>query len=60
MGKGLMSKLKQEKEDKYNYQYYVLTDVEALDIFFLKCNKARNQVNKFNDMIDDSKELFLK
>ena len=42
LGKNLAAKLLQEKEEKYNYQWYVLTDVEALDIFFLKCNKARN------------------
>jgi len=50
--------LAMKKTDKYNEQYYMMTDLEALDLFFNKCNKARNELQRFIDMMDEKKADF--
>jgi len=31
-------------EDRYKVDYYEYTKVEGIDIFFRRCNKARNEL----------------
>jgi len=49
---------KDEMEDKYNVQYYEMTDLEALDVFFRKCNKARNELQRYMDSMEETKAAF--
>jgi hypothetical protein len=47
-------------EQKYSYPYYEMTGLEALDSFFKRCNKARNEVQRYKDTMETKKESFLK
>lgn len=42
MAGALGAKFHMAQQDKYSFQYYEWTEVEIIDVFFRRCNKARN------------------
>lgn len=59
MAGALGAKFHLAQQDKYSYQYYEWTEVELIDVFFRRCNTARNQLQRYIDTIDFQKREFL-
>jgi hypothetical protein len=59
MAGALGAKFHLAQQEAYSHQYYEWTEVEIIDVFFRRCNKARNQLERYLDTIDFQKKEFL-